>query len=191
MKKLSREDAWNLFLQYNKDEAYHKHALAVEGVMRHFAQLLGEDEEIWGVVGLLHDLDYEMYPEEHCIKAQEIMNEAGIDPFYSHAVASHGYGICCDVKPEHVMEKVLYTIDELTGLVTATAIMRPSKSVMDLEVKSLKKKFKSTSFAAKIDRGVIQNGCDMLGMELSDVMEQTIQGMRKIAPALGLAGEEA
>ena len=178
--KPNREQAWQLFIKYNKDEGYHKHALAVEGVMRHFAAILSEDQDKWGIIGLLHDIDFEQYPQEHCIKAQDLLAEEGIDEEYIHAVASHGYGLCCDVKPEHKMEQVLYTIDELTGLVMANALMRPSKSIMDMEVKSLKKKFKTASFAAKIDRDVIQKGCDMLGMELDYVMEQTILGMRKV-----------
>ena len=154
--------------------------------MRHFAVLTGEDAEIWGVVGLLHDVDYEKFPEEHCTKAAEIMKERGIDDFYIHAVCSHGYGICTDVKPENRMEMTLYTVDELTGLINALCLMRPSKSVLDLEVKSVKKKFKDKSFAAGVNRGTIRNGCEMLGMELDSVIRETILGMRENAEAIGL-----
>ena len=145
-------------------------------------------EKIWVVIGLLHDLDYELYPEEHCVKVQEIMRNENIDEDYIHAVASHGYDICCDIKPEHIMEKVLYTIDELTGLINAAAIMRPSKSVMDLELKSLKKKYKTKSFASGVNREVIENGAKMLHMDLDYIMEETILAMREIADTIGLAG---
>ena len=154
----NREEAMELLKEYTKSEALITHAMTVEGVMRHFSRLLGEDEDKWGVIGLLHDLDYELYPEQHCIKVQEIMRERDMDEDYIHAVASHGYGICCDIEPVHIMEKVLYTIDELTGLITAAAIMRPSKSVMDLELKSVKKKYKSKNFAAGVNREVIESG---------------------------------
>ncbi|MDF2596879.1 MAG: hypothetical protein K0R69_3220 [Clostridia bacterium] len=184
--KLERQTAWDLLSQYNKSEALRKHGLAVEGVMRHFARLYGEDEEVWGVIGLLHDLDYEMYPEQHCVKSQELMKQHDVPEFYIRAAASHGYGIVVDIKPETNAEKVLYTIDELTGLVAAAALMRPSKSVMDLEVKSVKKKFKTLNFAAGVDRQVILNGCDMLGRTLDDVIEHTILGMREVHEILGL-----
>ncbi len=188
MKKLSREEAWDLLTEYNESDALQKHALMVEAVMRHFARLFGEDEDLWGVVGLLHDLDYEKYPQEHCIKTAEIMRSRGIDEFYVHATCSHGYGICCDVKPEHRMEKVLFAVDELTGLVNATCLMRPSKSVLDLEVSSLKKKFKDKRFAAGVSREIIRKGCEELGMELDDVMRETIAGMRESAQEIGLKG---
>ncbi len=185
-----RQAAWELLCQYNQSEALRRHGLAVEGVMRHFARLLDQpDQEAWGVVGLLHDLDYEQYPDRHCIKVQEILAEAGADPAVIRAVASHGYGICCDIPPLHRMEKVLYTIDELTGLVNATAIMRPSKSVMDLEVKSVKKKFKDPRFAAGVDREIIRKGCEMLELELDYVIQEVILGMRSVAEAIGLSGE--
>lgn len=187
-KKLSREEAWELLKEYTKTPALRVHALAVEAVMRHFAKLSGEDEEVWGVAGLLHDLDYEKFPEEHCQKSEEIMREHGIDDFYIHAVNSHAYGICTDVKPESSLEKVLYTIDELTGLIYAACLMRPSKSVLDLEVKSIKKKFKDKSFAAGVNRDTIRNGCDMLGMELTDVIQETIEGMKEVASEIGLKG---
>ena len=186
--KLSRNDAWDLLTEYTKTPALQKHALAVEAVMRHFAKLAGEDEEIWGAVGLLHDLDYEKYPEDHCIKAEELMREHGIDEVYIRGMSSHGYGICTDTKPESRMEKTLYTVDELTGLINALCLMRPSKSVLDLEVKSVKKKFKDKSFAAGVNRDVIRQGCEMLGMTLDDVIRDTIEGMKGNAEAIGLKG---
>ncbi len=187
--KLDRQAAWELFCRYNQSQALRRHALAVEGVMHHFALLLNQpDVETWRIVGLLHDLDYEQYPQEHCIKVQEILAEEGVDPVIIRAVASHGYGICCDIEPADQMEKVLYTIDELTGLVNATAIMRPSKSVMDLEVKSVKKKYKDPRFAAGVNREVIKKGCEMLKLELDYVIQEVILGMRSVAEAIGLAG---
>lgn len=188
-KTLTREEAFALLKEYNESDALVKHGLAVEGVMRHFARKYGEDEEKWGVVGLLHDLDYEKYPDQHCVKVQEIMEERDIDPEIIRAVASHGYGVCVDIEPQSQMEKVLYTIDELTGLVNATAIMRPSKSVLDLETKSVKKKFKSKGFAAGVDREIIKKGCEGLGMELGDVIEEVILGMREVCDAIDLRGE--
>ena len=175
----TREEAWKLLNEYNKSDALLKHGLAVEGVMRHFAEINGEDTEKWGVIGLLHDLDYEMYPEKHCVKTAEIMRENDIDEDYIHAVCSHGWGLCCDVEPVEKMEKVLYTIDELTGLINAACLMRPSKSVLDIEVKSVKKKFKSSGFAAGVNREVIQKGCDMIGLSLDDVIKETIEGMKQ------------
>ncbi|MBM6649849.1 hydrolase [Megamonas funiformis] len=187
-KMLTRQEAWELLTKYTKTPNLQKHALAVEAVMKHFAKLNHEDVEKWGVVGLLHDLDYEQYPEEHCHKVVEIMQEEGIDDFYIHAVCSHGYGICSDVKPEHIMEKVLYTIDELTGLINALCLMRPSKSVLDLEVKSVKKKFKDKSFASGVNRQIVKDGCEMLGMSLDEVIKETIEGMKTEAEAIGLKG---
>ena len=184
----TREEAWKLLNEYNKSDALLKHGLAVEGVMRHFAEMNGEDTEKWGVIGLLHDLDYEMYPEKHCVKTAEIMRENDIDEDYIHAVCSHGWGLCCDVEPVEKMEKVLYTIDELTGLINAACLMRPSKSVLDIEVKSVKKKFKSSGFAAGVNREVIQKGCDMIGLSLDDVIKETIEGMKSCADAIGLRG---
>ena len=183
----TRDEAFQLLTEHMKDEALLKHAMAVEGVMRHFAGLNGEDVEFWGVVGLLHDLDYEMYPDQHCVKAGEILRERGIDESIVHAVVSHGWQICADVEPIHHMEKVLYTIDELTGLINATALMRPSKSVMDLEYKSLWKKYKTANFAAGVDRGIIERGCEMLDADLKEIIEQTILGMRGVAKEIGLA----
>ncbi len=188
MEKLLRDEAWQLLCEYTKTPALRKHALAVEAVMYHFAGLNGEDAEVWGVAGLLHDLDYEMYPEEHCHKAEEIMRERGIDQVYIRAMNAHGYGICTEVKPESQMEKVLFTVDELTGLINALCLMRPSKSVLDLEVKSVKKKFKDKSFASGVNRETILNGCQMLGMELDEVIRQTIEGMKERAEEIGLKG---
>lgn len=185
-KYLTREEAYNLLLKYNKTESLINHGLAVEGVMRHFATLLNEDEEKWGIVGLIHDLDYEMYPEEHCKKVIEILKEEDVNEETIHAVISHGFELCTDVEPVHIMEKVLYTIDELTGLITAAALMRPSKSVMDLEYKSVNKKFKQISFASGVNREVIKKGAVMLDMELKYVIEETIKGMRKVATEIGL-----
>ena len=185
--RLNREQAWELLTEYNKSESLLKHALTVEGVMRHFAKLNGEEDiDKWSIIGLLHDLDYEKYPEEHCIKVQEILREKEVDEDYIHGIASHGYGICCDVKPEERMELVLYTIDELTGLITAAALMRPSKSVMDIELKSVKKKYKDKHFAAGVDRGIIEKGAGLLKMELDEVIRETILGMREVADAIGL-----
>lgn len=188
-KMLTLDEALALLKEYNESDALVKHGLAVEGVMRHFARKYGEDEEKWGIVGLLHDLDYEKYPDQHCVKVQEIMQERDIDPEIIRAVASHGYGICVDIEPQSQMEKVLYTIDELTGLVNATAIMRPSKSVLDLETKSVKKKFKSKGFAAGVDREIIKKGCERLEMDLGDVIEEVILGMREVCDAIDLRGE--
>jgi len=185
----TREEALQLLKEYNKDDSHIKHALAVEAVMIHFAELLGvEDKEKWGIIGLIHDLDYEMYPDEHCAKTKEILTERNWPEDYIRAVVSHGWKICSDVEPVHIMEKVLYTIDELTGLISATAIIRPSKSILDLEVKSVKKKWKQSTFAAGVDRSVIIRGAEMLGMELDKVIEETIKGMRKVAEEIGLKG---
>lgn len=184
----NRAEAYELLQEFNKNESLVKHALTVEGVMRHFAKLLGEDEEKWGVIGLLHDIDYEMYPEQHCIKAREILAGREWPEAYIHAVQSHGWKLCCDVEPIEQMEKVLYTIDELTGLIAASAIMRPSKSVLDIEVKSIKKKWKQKSFAAGVNREVIEEGAGLLGMDLDKVIEETIKGMQEVAEEIGLKG---
>lgn len=177
---MTREDAWNLLTEYNKDEFHLEHAQIVEQTMKYFARKLGygDEEDFWGIVGLLHDLDFELYPDEHCIKEQEIMRERGVDERIIHATASHGYKITVDIKPEHEMEKVLYAVDELTGLIGAVAIMRPSKSVQDLELKSVKKKYKSKNFAAGCSREVIERGAEMLGWELDDLISRTIEALR-------------
>ena len=177
---MSRERAWELLKAYNKETFHLQHALTVEGVLRYFAGKLGygDEADFWGIVGLLHDLDFEQFPQQHCIKTAEILREQNADERLIHAVVSHGYGLTVDVKPEHTMEKVLYAVDELTGLIGAVALMRPSKSVCDLELKSVKKKYKSANFAAGCSREVIQRGADMLGWELDDLIEQTILAMR-------------
>ena len=182
----SRQEAVALLRQYNQNESLLHHAYAVEGVMRRFASLYGEDAEYWGQVGLLHDVDYEKWPEEHLKVAPRLLAEAGYDAEFIRAVEAHGWGLCTDVKPEKNVEKVLYTIDELTGLITAAAYMRPSHSVMDMELKSVKKKFKDKSFAAGVNRDVINAGCELLGKTLDEVIEQTILGMRDVHEAIGL-----
>lgn len=179
---ITRQDARKLLNEYNKDAFHLEHGEIVENTMRYFAKKLGYDENFWGIVGLLHDLDFEMYPEQHCIKEQEIMKEHGINDAVIRACASHGYGITVDIKPEHEMEKVLYAVDELTGLIGAVVIMRPSKSVQDLELKSVKKKFKNTKFAAGCSRDVIQKGADMLDWELDYLIEQTIEALKTFRP---------
>ncbi|MHB1314353.1 MAG: hydrolase [Christensenellales bacterium] len=183
--KLTKESAWALLEQYNKEEFHLRHAKIVSGVMGYFALALGygEDAAFWEIVGLLHDLDFEQYPQQHCIKTQEIMRENGVEEEIVHAAASHGFGITVDVMPAHEMEKALFAVDELTGLIGAVAIMRPSKSVQDLEVPSVKKKFKTPAFAAGCSREIIQKGADMLGWELDELIRMTILAMRE-DPAL-------
>jgi putative nucleotidyltransferase with HDIG domain len=187
----TREEAFGLLKEYNKSQGLIKHALAVEGVMRYIARKRGEDEEKWGVIGLIHDLDYEKYPDQHCRKTEEILQEHGWPQEYIRAVISHGWGICVDVEPKTELEKVLYAIDELTGLVVTTALVRPSRSVMDLKTKSVKKKWKDKRFAAGVDRSIIEKGAQMLGVELADLITDTIMGMRDVADEIGLKGEIA
>lgn len=177
---ITRKKAFELLRKYNKEPFHVQHALTVEGTMKWYAKELGygEDEEYWGIVGLLHDIDFEEYPQEHCIKAPELLREGGVGEDIIHAVCSHGYGITVDIKPEHEMEKVLYAVDELTGLIGAAALMRPSKSVQDMEVKSVKKKYKSANFAAGCSREVIERGADMLGYDLNELIQKTIYAMR-------------
>lgn len=177
---MTREAAWELLTEYNKEPFHLEHAQVVEQTMKYFARKLGyeKEEEFWGIVGLLHDLDFEQYPNEHCIKSQEIMRERGIEESIIHATASHGYDITVDIKPEHEMEKVLYAVDELTGLIGAAVLMRPSKSVQDLELKSVKKKYKSKGFAAGCSREVIEKGADMLGWTLDELILQTIEALK-------------
>ena len=182
----SRDEAFLLLTEYNKMEGLIKHALAVEGVMRYFARKHGEDEEKWAVIGLVHDLDYEQFPEEHCHKTEEILKEHGYPEEYIRAVMSHGWGLCTETEPQSLLEKTLYAIDELTGLVAAAALVRPSKSVMDMKAKSVKKKFKDKAFAAKVDRDVIRKGAEMLGVDLSELITDTIMGMREVADKIGL-----
>ncbi len=184
----TREEALALLKQYNKNESLVKHALAVEGVMRYMARKRGGDEEKWGVIGLIHDLDYEQFPDQHCKKTEEILKENNWPEEYIRAVVSHGWGICSDVKPESDMEKVLYAIDELTGLVVTSALVRPSKSVMDMKAKSVKKKWKQKQFAAGVDRSIIERGAEMMGVELSELITDTIMGMREVAEEIGLKG---
>ena len=181
---MTKEEAWALLTEYNQDEFHLEHAQIVGSTMRYFAQQLGygDEADFWEIVGILHDLDFEQYPEQHCIKSQEIMRERGVDERIIHATASHGYGITVDIRPEHEMEKVLYATDELTGLIGAVVLMRPSKSVQDLTVKSVKKKFKSKGFAAGCSREVIQNGADMLGWTLDELIERTIEAMKTFRP---------
>lgn len=177
---LTREEALTLLKKYNQDHFHIQHALTVEGVMRWYANELGygEDADYWAITGLLHDIDFELYPEQHCIKAPELLKEGGVGEDMIHSICSHGYGICCDVKPEHEMEKVLFAADELTGLIGAAALMRPSKSVMDMEVSSVKKKFKDKKFAAGCSRDVIRQGAESLGWDLEELFDKTIQAMR-------------
>ncbi len=184
----TREEAYKLLTEYNKSDSLIKHALAVEGVMRYFARKRGEDEEKWGVIGLVHDLDYEQFPEEHCHKSEEILKERGWPEEYIRAVISHGWGLCSDVEPQTELEKVLYAIDELTGLVVTTALVRPSKSIMDVKVKSVKKKWKDKRFAAGVDRSIIEKGAQKLGIEVSDLIADTIAGMQEVAEEIGLKG---
>ena len=184
--KPTREQAFSLLTEYNKTEGLIKHALAVEGVMRYFARKHGEDEEKWAVIGLVHDLDYEQFPEEHCRKTEEILKKHDYPEEYIRAVMSHGWGLCTDTEPQSVLEKTLYAIDELTGLVAAAALVRPSRSVMDMKAKSVKKKFKDKAFAAKVDRDVIRKGAEMLGVDLSELITDTIMGMREVAEQIGL-----
>ena len=187
----TREEAYALLTTYNQSESLIKHALAVEGVMRYFARKRGEDEEKWGVIGLVHDLDYERFPEEHCHKSEEILRENNWPEEYIRAVISHGWGICSDVEPQSELEKALYAIDELTGLVVTTALIRPSKSVLDVGAKSVKKKWKDKRFAAGVDRSIIEKGSQMLGMELTDLITDTIMGMREVADEIGLKGVDS
>ncbi len=187
----TRADAWKLLNTYNQSESLIRHALAVEGVMRHMARKYGEDEELWGIVGLIHDLDYEQFPDQHCRKTEEILRQNDWPEPIIRAVISHGYGICTDVEPLSTLEKVLFAVDELTGLVATTALVRPSKSVMDLKAKSVKKKWKDKRFAAGVDRSIIEKGAAMLEVELAELISDTIAGMQEVADAIGLKGTAA
>lgn len=184
----TRAEAYALLTQYNKNESLIRHALSVEAVMAHFAQLLGEDEKKWGIIGLVHDIDYERYPEQHCKKAREILEQNNWPEDYIRAVLSHGWQICSDVEPVEQMEKILYAIDELTGLITATVLLRPSKSILDLKVSSVKKKWKDKRFAAGVDRDIIHRGIELTGLEQDYLIQETINGMQKVAVAIGLKG---
>ncbi len=178
---ITREEAIQLLKQYNKDPFHIRHALTVEAVMRWYAENRGyaDEADFWGLVGMLHDIDFELYPEEHCLKAPELLRKGGVPEEMIHAVVSHGYGITVDVKPEHEMEKILFASDELTGLIWAAALMRPSKSTKDMELKSLKKKYKSKGFAAGCSREIIAEGADMLGWDLDTLLQQTLQAMQE------------
>jgi len=184
-----RNDALKLFMRYNKSESLLKHALSVEGVMRYMARKNGEDEEKWGVIGLIHDLDWEKFPDQHCKKTEEILRENNWPDDYIRAVMSHGWNIVTDVEPQNKLEKTLYAIDELTGLVATSALVRPSKSVMDMKVKSVKKKWNDKRFAAGVDRSVIENGAEMLGVEVAELIEDCIAGMREVAKDIDLYGD--
>ena len=177
---MTREEAWALLTQYNQDSFHLKHAETVEGVMRYFANSLGygDEADFWANVGLLHDIDFEQWPDQHCVKCRELLEKGGADERTIHAVVSHGYGICSDVAPEHEMEKVLFASDELTGLIGAAALMRPSKSVQDMELKSLKKKYKDKKFAAGCSRDVISRGADQLGWTLDELLDRTLEAMK-------------
>lgn len=183
---INRQAAWELFQEFNRTASLNHHALAVEAVMRHFALIFKEDPEEWGIIGLLHDLDYEMYPDEHCQRTKAIMEERGWPESYIRAIMSHGWGMRTEVKPVSNAEKVLYTIDELTGLIYATALMRPSK-ISDLTIKSVKKKWKDTRFAAGVNRQIILDVAELLGWELNDIIKETIAGMQTVAAEIELA----
>src|SRR5664280_1379658 len=184
----TRETAFELFKIYNKSESLIKHALSVESVMRFMANKYGEDEEKWGIIGLIHDLDYEMYPDQHCKMTEKILKENEWPEEYIRAVLSHGWGLATDVKPISLLEKTIYAVDELTGLVATSALVRPSKSVMDLEVRSVKKKWNDKRFAAGVDRSVIEKGAEMLDVNLDDLITDCIMGMRTVAKEIGLQG---
>jgi putative nucleotidyltransferase with HDIG domain len=182
----TRDEALQLVKEYNTDLSLINHALAVEAAMRFSARKHGENEDKWGVIGLIHDLDYEKYPEEHCVKTGEILRERGWPEEYIRAAVSHGWGMCVDVEPQSLMEKTLYAVDELTGLITACALVRPSKSVMDLTAKSVLKKWKQKAFAAGANREVIEKGAQMLGIEINELISDVIMGMREVAREIGL-----
>ncbi|MBW2544960.1 MAG: hydrolase [Deltaproteobacteria bacterium] len=185
----TRDEALALLHEYNESDSLRKHAYSVEGVMRYCARKHGENEDKWGIIGLVHDLDYERFPDQHCTMTGKILEEHNWPDEYIRAVVSHGWGICSDVEPKSTLEKTLYAIDELTGLVTANAMIRPSRSVMDMSVKSVRKKWKNPSFAAGVDRSIIQKGAEMLGIEIGELIEDTINGMREVADEIGLKGD--
>ncbi|MCU0558663.1 MAG: HDIG domain-containing protein [Desulfobacterales bacterium] len=187
----TREDALALLREYNRSESLIRHALSVEAVMRHFARRRGEDEEKWAIVGLVHDLDYEQFPDQHCRKSEEILRRRRWPEEIIRAVVSHGWGICSEVEPRSELEKVLFAVDELTGLVATAALVRPSKSVLDLEAASVKKKWKDKRFAAGVDRSIIEKGAAMLGVDLTELITETIRGMRTAAGEIGLKGNVA
>jgi putative nucleotidyltransferase with HDIG domain len=184
----TREQAMELFRKYNQSESLYKHALSVEAVMRYMARKAGEDEEKWGIIGFIHDLDYEMYPEQHCKMTEKILRENNWPEDYIRAVLSHGWGLCSDIEPQSLLEKTIFAIDELTGLVTTSALVRPSKSVLDMEARSVKKKWTDKKFAAGVDRSVIEKGAAMLGVTIDDLITDCIMGMREAADSIGLRG---
>jgi predicted hydrolase (HD superfamily) len=187
----TRKEALELLHQYNESDSLRKHAYAVEGVMRYMARKRGEDIEKWGIIGLIHDLDYEKFPDQHCSKTKEILEKNAWPEEYIRAAISHGWGICSEVVPQTDLEKLLYAIDELTGLVVTTALVRPSRSVMDLNVKSVKKKWNDKRFAAGVDRAIIEKGAEMLKVGVDELIEDTIKGMQEVAEGIGLKGEAA
>jgi predicted hydrolase (HD superfamily) len=187
-KRPTRQEALELLHEYNESDSLRKHAYAVEGVMRYIGRKRGEDEEKWGIIGLIHDLDYEKFPDQHCTQTGEILRQHGWPEEYIRAAVSHGWGICSDLMPQTTLEKVLYAIDELTGLVVTTALIRPSKSVLDVQVKSVKNKWKDKKFAAGVDRSVIEKGAEMLHVGLDELIDDTIKGMQEVAEAIGLRG---
>jgi putative nucleotidyltransferase with HDIG domain len=184
----TREQAVGLFRKYNQSESLYKHALSVESVMRYMARKAGEDEEKWGIIGFIHDLDYELYPEQHCKMTEKILRENNWPEEYIRAVLSHGWGLCSDIEPQSLLEKTIFAIDELTGLVTTSALVRPSKSVLDMESRSVKKKWGDKKFAAGVDRSVIEKGAAMLGVTIDELITDCIMGMREAAEAIGLKG---
>lgn len=184
----TRHEALELFRRYNRSDSLYKHALSVEAVMKYMARKYGEDEEKWGIIGLIHDLDYEMYPDQHCTMTKKILMEEGWPEEYIRAVISHGYGICSDTEPVSLLEKTLFAVDELTGLVTTSALVRPSRSVLDMEARSVRKKWTDRRFAAGVDRSIIEKGAAMLGVDLNDLITDTIMGMRVVAQDIGLSG---
>lgn len=186
--KPTREEALTLFRKYNRSDSLYKHAISVEAVMRYMARRHGEDEEMWGVIGLVHDLDYEMYPDQHCTMTEKILREEGWPEEYIRAVMSHGFGICSETEPLTLLEKTLFAIDELTGLVATSALVRPSRSVLDMEARSVRKKWTDKRFAAGVDRAVIERGAAILGVDLNDLITYTIMGMREAAEEIGLKG---
>jgi len=189
--KPTREDALELFKKYNQSESLYKHAISVEAVMKYFAEKFNEDTEKWSVIGLVHDLDYEKYPDQHCTMTRRILEEHEWPEEYIRAIMSHAWEICTDTRPEHIMEKLLYATDELTGLVTTSVLVRPDKNIHELKVKSVMKKWKDKKFAAGVDRNIILKGAEMLEMDIRDLIEETIEAMKKVAPELGLDGKSA
>jgi predicted hydrolase (HD superfamily) len=187
----TRLEAVELLHRYNETDSLRKHAYAVEGVMRYMARKRGQDEDKWGIIGLIHDLDYEKFPAQHCVKTKEMLEEEGWPAEYVRAAVSHGWGICSDIEPQTDLERALYAIDELTGLVVTTALIRPSKSVLDVQVKSVKNKWKDKRFAAGVNRAVIEKGAAMLGVTLDELIDDTIKGMQEVAEAIGLKGNPA